>query len=104
MGAQNVTVRKLAVASLTTTVLTMTLVGLAADPPDLSGPNTRTARHLAAVGCMLAGAVAGALIVLHASTGWALGMATALLAGVAIVAQIGPSARREPPRGDSNAD
>jgi uncharacterized membrane protein YoaK (UPF0700 family) len=94
MGAQNVTVRKLAVANLTTTVLTMTLVGLAADPPDLRGPNSRTVRHLAAVGCMLAGAVAGALVVLHASTGWALGVATTLLAAVAVNAQFGLSSRR----------
>ena len=57
---------------MTTTVLTLTLTGLAADPPDVSKPNSHTNRRLAAVGCMLAGAVAGALVVQHASTstGW----------------------------------
>jgi uncharacterized membrane protein YoaK (UPF0700 family) len=104
MGAQNVTVRQLAVASLTTTVLTMTLVGLAADAPDLSGPNTRTARHLAAVGCMLFGAVAGALVVLHGSTGWALGVVTALLVSVAGAAQFGLPARRMRPPGVPGAE
>jgi uncharacterized membrane protein YoaK (UPF0700 family) len=91
MGAQNVTVRKLQVADLTTTVLTLTLTGLAADPPDIGERNSHAARRLAAVACMLAGAVAGALMVLHASTGWALGVATALLVAVALVAQFGPS-------------
>lgn len=86
MGAQNVTVRRLAVADMTTTVLTLTLTGLAADPPDLTKPNSHTTRRIAAVAAMLTGAVAGALVVLHFSTGWALGAATALLAAVAIAA------------------
>jgi hypothetical protein len=38
---------------------------------------------------MLAGAGAGAVIVLHASTGWALFAATALLVAVAIAARFG---------------
>ena len=41
---------------------------------------------MSAVVAMLIGAVAGALLVLHASTGWALAGATALLALVALVA------------------
>jgi uncharacterized membrane protein YoaK (UPF0700 family) len=89
MGAQNVTVRKLAVADMTTTVLTLTLTGLAADPPDLARPDSHTTRRLAAVASMLAGAGAGAVIVLHASTGWALFAATALLVAVAIAARFG---------------
>jgi uncharacterized membrane protein YoaK (UPF0700 family) len=89
MGAQNVTVRKLAVADMTTTVLTLTLTGLAADPPDLREPNSHTTRRLAAVGSMLAGAVAGAVVVLHASTGWALGAAAVLLVAVAAAARFG---------------
>ena len=89
MGAQNATVRKLAVADLTTTVLTLTLTGLAADPPNLKTPGAHAIRRLAAVTSMLAGAVAGAIIVLHASPGWALGAATALLAAVAVTARFG---------------
>jgi len=40
MGGQNATVRKLAVPDMTTTVLTLTLTGLAADPPDFSVPGS----------------------------------------------------------------
>jgi uncharacterized membrane protein YoaK (UPF0700 family) len=90
MGAQNVTVRRLAVADMTTTVLTLTLTGLAADRPDLGKSNSHTIRRLAAVASMLAGAVAGAIVVLHTSTpAWALGAATVLLAAVAVVARFG---------------
>lgn len=85
MGAQNATARKLAVPDMTTTVLTLTLTGLAADRPDLSAPASHTVRRLAAVGAMLVGAIGGGLLVLHASTGWALGVAAALLAGVAVL-------------------
>jgi uncharacterized membrane protein YoaK (UPF0700 family) len=86
MGLRNATVRRLGVADLTTTVLTLTLTGLAADEPHLRGPNPATRRRLLAVVCMLAGAVGGALLVIHASTGWALGVATAVLLAVTAVA------------------
>ena len=86
MGLRNATVRRLAVADLTTTVLTLTLTGLAADEPHLRGPNPTTRRRLLAVVCMLAGAVGGALLVIHASTGWALGAATAVLLAVTAAA------------------
>ena len=82
MGLRNATIRKLAVPDLTTTVLTMTLTGLAADVPHLRGPDPSFRRRLLAVACMLAGAVGGALLVIHASTGWALGVATTLLAAI----------------------
>lgn len=101
MGAQNVTVRKLAVADLTTTVLTLTLTGLAADPPDLTKPDAHAIRRLAAVTSMLAGAVAGAIIVLHGSTGWALSAAMALLIAVAIAARFGAQ-QKGPAAGDGN--
>jgi uncharacterized membrane protein YoaK (UPF0700 family) len=87
MGGQNATVRKLAVPDMTTTVLTLTLTGLAADRPDFSAPVSHSRRRVASVAAMLVGAVAGALLVLHASTGWALGTATVLLFGVAAAAQ-----------------
>ena len=83
MGAQNAVVRKLAVADLTTTVLTMTLTGLAADGLDLGASSTR--RRILAVALMLAGAVGGALVVLHVSTGLALAIAAGLLLVVAVV-------------------
>jgi uncharacterized membrane protein YoaK (UPF0700 family) len=82
MGARNAVVRRLAVRDLTTTVLTLTHTGLAADEPRLSGSPSPTRRRLGAIAAMLAGAVAGALLVLHASTAAALAAVTALLVAV----------------------
>jgi uncharacterized membrane protein YoaK (UPF0700 family) len=65
MGAQNATARRLAFPDLTTTVLTMTLTGLAADSRPAGGTNPRPARRLVAVVAMLAGAVAGGALVLN---------------------------------------
>ena len=79
MGGQNAIVRRLAVPDLTTTVLTMTLTGLAADKSQLSKSPSPARRRVAAVTAMLTGAVGGALLVLHASTAAALAAATALL-------------------------
>ena len=62
LGLQNATVRRLAVPDLTTTVLTLTLTGLAADSRLAGGHNPRAGRRLAAVGLMAAGALAGALL------------------------------------------
>jgi len=86
MGGQNAMARKLAVPDLTTTVLTLTLTGLASDRPDLAKPGFHTVRRLSAVAAILAGAVAGAVLVLHTSTGWALGATAILLAAVAVAA------------------
>jgi uncharacterized membrane protein YoaK (UPF0700 family) len=63
MGVRNATVRQLKVADLTTTVLTMTLTGLAADSPLGGSDGKGSWRRGAAVVSMLAGAVAGALLV-----------------------------------------
>ncbi|HEX3736033.1 MAG TPA: YoaK family protein [Solirubrobacterales bacterium] len=62
MGVRNATVRSLKVADLTTTVLTMTLTGLAADSPLAGNDGKGSWRRAAAVVSMLAGAVAGALL------------------------------------------
>ena len=62
MGVRNATVRRLAVPDLTTTVLTMTLTGLAADSRVAGGSGEGSARRVAAVVAMLLGAVAGALL------------------------------------------
>ncbi len=58
MGARNATVRRIAVPDLTTTVLTMTLTGLAADSPLFGGSGKGSARRIAAVLAMLIGALA----------------------------------------------
>jgi uncharacterized membrane protein YoaK (UPF0700 family) len=62
MGVRNATVRRVAVPDLTTTVLTMTLTGLAADSMLFGGSGKGTTRRSAAVLAMLAGALAGALL------------------------------------------
>jgi uncharacterized membrane protein YoaK (UPF0700 family) len=63
MGVRNATVRRLKVADLTTTVLTMTLTGLAADSQLAGGEGKGSWRRGAAVFAMGVGAVAGALLV-----------------------------------------
>lgn len=86
MGVQNSTARRLAVPDLTTTVLTMTLTGIAADLR--SSPTATTVRRGLAVLTMLAGAAAGALLVLHTHLAVALGVALALLGSVVAAAAI----------------
>ena len=62
MGVRNATARTLAVPDLTTTVLTMTLTGLAAESRFAGGDGSGTLRRTSAVGAMLIGALAGALL------------------------------------------
>lgn len=64
MGVRNATARRIAVPDLTTTVLTLTLTGIGADSTLAGGSNPRLARRLGSVVTMLAGAAAGALLVL----------------------------------------
>jgi uncharacterized membrane protein YoaK (UPF0700 family) len=82
MGIQNAVARRLAVPDLTTTVLTMTLTGIAADVRAADHGRAGLGRRVLAVAAMFAGAVGGALLVLHAGTAPALGLATGLLAVV----------------------
>ena len=84
MGLQNTMARRLAVPDLTTTVLTMTLTGIAADVR--RSPVGTTARRVLAVLTMFAGALAGALLALHATLAWALAPAALALAAVVAVA------------------
>jgi uncharacterized membrane protein YoaK (UPF0700 family) len=84
MGTRNATVRGLGVPDLTTTVLTMTLTGLAAESPLAGGTGRGSARRVAAVAAMLFGALAGALLlktslVLPLALAAALALATWLL-------------------------
>jgi uncharacterized membrane protein YoaK (UPF0700 family) len=88
MGAQNAAVRQLKVFDLTTTVLTMTLTGIAADVREHD--RFAVVRRVLAVAAMLAGATAGALLVLDASDVAALGFAVVLLA-IVLVASLATS-------------
>ncbi|MEY9846668.1 uncharacterized membrane protein YoaK (UPF0700 family) [Streptacidiphilus sp. BW17] len=82
MGMQNAVVRRLAVPDLTTTVLTLTLTGLATDPP------ARAAlRRVLSVTAMLCGALCGAAVFLHVGAAWALAIALVLLVAVTAVAE-----------------
>jgi uncharacterized membrane protein YoaK (UPF0700 family) len=86
MGIQNATARRLAVPDLTTTVLTLTLTGAAADSRLAGGKGGHPGRRLIAVGAMLAGALVGALLVVHVDLVVPLGIAAVLLAASAIAA------------------
>jgi uncharacterized membrane protein YoaK (UPF0700 family) len=79
MGVRNATVRRIAVPDLTTTVLTMTLTGLAAESVVFGGSGKGTTRRTAAVVAMLTGAFAGALL-LKTSVALPLAVAAALAA------------------------
>jgi uncharacterized membrane protein YoaK (UPF0700 family) len=63
MGIRNATVRQLAVPDMTTTVLTLTLTGLAADASVAGGHNVRWARRIAGVAALFVGAALGAALV-----------------------------------------
>ena len=65
MGVRNATVRKIALPDLTTTVLTLTITGLAADSSFAGGTNPRWQRRMASVLLMFAGAAFGALLLKH---------------------------------------
>ncbi len=62
MGLRNATVRRLAVPDLTTTVLTLTVTGIAADSSLAGGNNPRVGYRLAAIFLMLLGAASGAVL------------------------------------------
>jgi uncharacterized membrane protein YoaK (UPF0700 family) len=80
MGAQNATARKLAVADLTTTVLTMTPTGIAADAGLAGGPGSKFGRRALSVAAMLLGALIGGLLVLKVDNPAPLALAAGLLA------------------------
>ncbi|MET7519163.1 YoaK family protein [Streptomyces sp. NPDC005480] len=83
MGLRNATVRKLAVPDMTTTVLTMTLTGLASESSLAGGTDPRAGRRIVSVVAMLVGAALGALLVLHHGLGWPLLVCTLLVAAAA---------------------
>ena len=89
MGIRNATVRRLGAADLTTTVLTLTLTGLAADSSFAGGSNPRPTRRLGSVVAMFAGALIGAVLVLHQGLVWPLAIACtiAVLAVVSFLSQ-----------------
>jgi uncharacterized membrane protein YoaK (UPF0700 family) len=89
MGLQNAIVRRLGVPDLTTTVLTLTVTGLAADA---TGGNRL--RRIASVIAMFVGAVIGAVLVLKINVSAVLAVALVLLAMIAVIAFFGRASNR----------
>ena len=85
LGLQNATVRKVAIPDLTTTVLTMTLTGLAADSRLAGGDHPRVGRRIGSVLAMLLGAVVGALLVRSIGLALALVVLAGLYAAIAVL-------------------
>jgi uncharacterized membrane protein YoaK (UPF0700 family) len=65
MGIQNATARKLAVPDMTTTVLTLTITGTAADSSLAGGKGSLAGRRFITVATMMVGALIGAALVIH---------------------------------------
>lgn len=82
MGARNATVRQLKIPDLTTTVLTLTITGVAADSYLAGGSNPNLARRVLAILAILAGALAGALLLKTTSIAVPLAVAGLLVLGV----------------------
>jgi uncharacterized membrane protein YoaK (UPF0700 family) len=93
MGIRNSVVRTMGVADMTTTVLTMTLTGFAADSSLAGGHNPNSVRRTLSVVCMLVGALAGAAFVIHVHPGAALGLAAVLTVGLATYLRLTPPVR-----------
>jgi uncharacterized membrane protein YoaK (UPF0700 family) len=92
MGIRNAVIRRLAVRDLTTTVLTMTLTGLAADSSLAGGSNPRAGRRIGAVLAMLFGAIAGAALYLHHGAGLPLAISAGAAAVTAVAGYLSRSA------------
>jgi uncharacterized membrane protein YoaK (UPF0700 family) len=92
LGLQNSTVRHLGAPDLTTTVLTMTLTGLASDSVLAGGSGAKPHRRLGSVVAMLVGAALGACL-LEISASVALALAAVLVALVAGLFAVGRPAR-----------
>lgn len=88
MGFRNATIRQLKVPDLTTTVLTLTLTGLAADSSLAGGANPNWRRRVGGVLAILAGAALGAVLVMRMGLAFPLALTGALvLAGTAACAR-----------------
>ena len=94
MGIQNATARKLAVPDLTTTVLTLTITGIAADSTIVGGKGSSTGRRVISVASMLGGALVGAVFVLHVAI--VLPLVTALVVLVAVAGSAHVLGRGDP--------
>ena len=86
MGMQIAVVRRLHVPDMNTTVVTMVIIGLAAD--EHGGGRASIVRRLTAVLALLIGAALGAAVVLRAGPAWALAVAALMIVVVLAVAAL----------------
>lgn len=86
MGFRNATVRQLKVPDLTTTVLTMTITGLAADSSLAGGSNANWKRRVASIVGILAGATLGAVLLQRVGLVAPLGLAALLILAATVIA------------------
>jgi uncharacterized membrane protein YoaK (UPF0700 family) len=87
MGVQNATVRRLAVRDMTTTVLTLTLTGIAADSRLGGGAGVGNGRRVLSVAAMALGALLGALLLLELAPAAPLVLSAALVVVVSVAAR-----------------
>ncbi|MER7701898.1 YoaK family protein [Kitasatospora sp. NPDC097605] len=101
MGLQNASARRLGVPDLTTTVLTLTLTGLAADSPAAGGAGPRPGRRILSALAMLLGGLVGAVLILHGHLVIALALTAFLLLATTVAAHrlSAPDAHWAPPTG-----
>lgn len=90
MGLRNATVRQLKVPDLTTTVLTLTITGIAADQSGRAAP-PNFARRVGAVGAIFAGAAVGALLLLHVGLAAPLALAGVMVLGATLLFRRDPA-------------
>lgn len=93
MGLRNATVRQLKVPDLTTTVLTLTITGMASDDAvPVRAPNL--ARRLGAVLAIFVGAAVGAVLLLHVGLWAPLALAGLIVIGATVIAMFDPQAAK----------
>lgn len=94
MGYRNATIRQLKVPDLTTTVLTLTITGIAADSAAAGGTNPNWSRRLGAVFAIFLGALLGAVLMRGFGLAAPLALAGATIFGGTLACTRHPSARQ----------
>lgn len=94
MGFRNATIRQLKVPDLTTTVLTLTITGLAADSSIAGGANPNWARRIGSVAAIFLGAAIGGWLVTHGGLVAPLILAGGLIFAGTLACTLHPAAAR----------
>ncbi|MEC3948125.1 YoaK family protein [Sphingobium sp. HWE2-09] len=94
MGFRNATIRQLKVPDLTTTVLTLTITGLAANSSVAGGSNPNWARRIGSVAAIFLGAAIGAYLVTHGGLVAPLILAGGLIFAGTLACMLHPAANK----------